>query len=671
MKYWEILKPDENKVNDILKKTDLTRLCAEVLVSRGMDNTETLYDFFNNDDISDPFLIKDMQIAVEVITEAIESGELICVYGDYDCDGVTSTALLVNYLEYSGANVMFYIPERSDGYGLNKESIDILNEKGVKLIVTVDNGISAVEEAEYINSLDIKLVITDHHQQGDTLPNALAVVDPHRKTCSSPFKDLSGVGVVFKLCAALEGDFNIISEQYSDIVAIGTVADIVPLKGENRVLVRRGLENLKNTENLGLSYLIQASGLNIENINSSSISFMLAPRINAAGRFGSATIALKALLCEDESAKFAVDELVVLNNQRRETENMILKDILTLINEKPELLNKRVIVLCGRNWHPGVIGILSSRIMELYSKPNFIISFDDNGVGRGSARSCEGFNVFKCLEYAKDTLLKYGGHKFAGGLTVNFDRIDEFIHKIDEYTIKEKVSPRQKLVADKLFTHEDLKIKEIEGLSILEPFGEGNKSPIFAIENAVVKKIIPLSEGVHSKIMFDYDGVTETALLFRKKTVDLAFNVGDKIDMIVNTEINIYNNKKQLSIKVIDYRISGMSQDKYFNAKDAYESYKRGEEVPQNIKHRVVPNRDELIRIYKYIKSVQKIAIDKMYMRFISDSMNYFKLRVIIDIFDELGLVRYIPATQQVKYVEVSKKLDLDDSKVLKNIKSL
>ena len=671
MKCWEIKKPDPLKVNDILRKSDLTSLCAEVLVSRGYDNMEMLVDFFNNDELSDPMTLKDMPQAVEVISRAINSGELICVYGDYDCDGVTSTAILVKYLDFSGANVMYYIPHRDEGYGINKKAVDSLKEQGVSLIITVDNGILAIEEAEYINELGIKLVITDHHQPGDELPLADAVVDPHREDCPSVFKDLAGVGVTFKLCAALDGDYSIVSEQFSDLAAVGTIADIVPLRGENRTLVKNGLDMFENSENYGLLYLLEKCGINKSRVTSNSVAFAIAPKINAAGRFGSASTAVDALLSEDESAKFDIDNLLMLNNRRKETELLILRDIFEYIDENPEILNQRVLVISGKGWHHGVIGIISAKIMELYGKPNFIISVDDNGIGRGSARSFEGFNVYKCLRYCKDTLIRFGGHNFAGGLTIKADEIPQFIEKVSEFAGKCDKLSGMIINADKLLEAKDFDIAMAESLSILEPFGEDNKMPVFAVIGAVVRKIIPLSQGKHTKIEFVYDGVCRTALFFSRPPEALSFNVGDKIDMLVNMEVNEYKGEKQLSLRVVDFRNHGISGKKYFAAKSCYEAYKRGEAVPQNVIHRVKPTRDELVRIYKYIMALKRVSIDKLFMKFNSQSMNYFKLRIALDAFNEMGLIKLIASRQEVHMVEVSKRVDLSKSTVLKNIYSL
>ena len=671
MKRWEIKKPEPEIVGEIMRKTDLTSLCAEILVSRGYVIMDMLVKFFNNDELSDPLMLRDMPKAVEVISQAIYEGEFICVYGDYDCDGVTATTILVKYLESSGADVMYYIPDRDEGYGLNCNAIDKLKEQGVSLIITVDNGIQAVEEAEYIKKLGMKLVITDHHQPGDELPVAEAVVNPNRSDCPSPCKDLAGVGVAFKLCAALDGDYSIVLEQFSDLVAVGTIADVVPLRGENRALVRYGFEMIKNSENYGLLYLLEKCGINKNTITAANVSFGLSPRINAAGRFASASIAVEALISEDEGAKFNVDNLIMLNNRRRETENLILKDIFEYIDLNPDILYEKVLVLSGKGWHHGVIGIVSSKIMELYGKPNIIISVDDDGIGRGSERSFEGFNVYKCLKYCEDTLEKYGGHKRAGGLTIKAEEIPRFIKLVSKFASECEKLSGMKITADKLLEAKDFDLSLVESLKVLEPFGEGNRAPIFAIIGAVVNKIIPLSQGKHSKIEFSYDGITQTALMFSRPPETLSFNCGDRIDMLVNLEVTEYNGSSQLSIKVVDFRNHGISGKQYFAAKSCYEAYKRGEGVPRNVIHRIKPSRDELVRIYKYIMAIKRVSIDKLFMKFNTQSMNYFKLRICLDAFNELGLIKFIASRQVVQVVEVLKKVDLSQSTVLNDIYSL
>lgn len=671
MKKWIINKPDTVKADELTKRTDLQSLCAQVLVSRGMTELDDVVSFFSEDELSDPFLLKDMTEACETIREAIETEQLICVYGDYDCDGVTSTAVLFTYLECNGANVMYYIPERDEGYGLNKAAIKKLSDDGVALILTVDNGISATEEAEYIYELGMKLVITDHHQQLENLPRAEAVVNPHRHDDTSPFKMLCGAGVALKLVAALDdGNYDIVMEQYAEIVAIGTVADVVPLIGENRTIVRRGLSQLMNTENEGLSYLVEKAGVKGDSISAITVAFMIAPRINSAGRFGSPTTALKALISEDEDRHALVDELISLNNQRKKTEDEIYKSIVAQIEADPQMLNERVLVLLGENWHHGVIGIVSSKLIERFGKPNFIISIEGDEA-RGSARGIKGFDVAKCLAYCADTLEKYGGHPLAGGFSLKADKTDEFRASILQYADENNNSmPQYTLTADKLLTGADIDTAQVEALSRLEPFGEGNPLPLFALIGARIERIVSLSNGRHTRLELTYDKKRITAMLFFRSADSLGVSNGNYVDILANVEINEYNNIKSVVLKVKDIRLSGINQSRYFKARDAYEKVKRGEKLPDEVKNIIIPDRNTLVTVYKSIPDGIS-DIDGIFAILQNSSINYCKMRLCIDILCELSLLVYLPLTEEIDKKPATKKVDLESSQILKELRCL
>ncbi len=674
MKRWIINKPDEIKGAEFEARCDLSRLAIDVLTSRGVNTFDDLVSFFNDDELAPPDEIKDMKLAANVISEAVDSYDLICIYGDYDCDGVTSTAVLYSYLDSIGANVMYYIPERADGYGLNENAIRKLAEQGVKLIVTVDNGIASVEESKLIKELDMELVVTDHHQAPPELPDARAIVDPHQMDCPSDFKDLCGVGVALKLCAMLDdGNYDIVLDQFADICAIGTIADVVPLKGENRTIVKTGLNYLKNTENLGLLHLMELTKLDKDNLNAVDISFKISPVINASGRFGTPITAVKLLLAEDddEAASYA-QTLVTLNNQRKEVERKILADIIKYLNENPYVLNHRVLVINGKGWHHGVVGIISSKIMEFFGKPNFIITTDDNGNARGSARSLKGFSIFKCLHYCSDVLTKLGGHECAGGFSLKEEDIGKFRQMIYDFSDSMEKFPVYSLTADKLLQPQDLNVASIDSLSRLEPFGEANSSPVFAVLGAVVKKISPMGqEGLHTKIEYTYGSVSGVAKFFNVKTANPGFSVGDRIDMLVNLEVNRFNGKESAEAKVIDFRLSGIKQERYFAAKETYEKLMRGEELPSNFIKKIIPVRQELVNVYKYISAVKNITLDNLFMRLSGDTMNYCKLRLCIDIFAEKGLITFLPASERIGWIKPQHKVDLDDSSILKRLNSM
>lgn len=673
MKKWKINKCDVHKAAEFAAKCDINRLALEVLTSRGLTDFQQVVDFFSESELTDPFDIKDMDKAVEIINNAVDSYDLICIYGDYDCDGVTSTTILYNYLDSMGANVMYYIPEREAGYGINIEAVKHLAQNGVKLIVTVDNGISAIPEAEKIAEMGMQLVITDHHQPGKVLPKAAAIVNPHRADDTSSFKYLCGAGVAFKLCAALDGgSYDSVLEQYSDICAIGTIADIVPLTGENRTLVKQGLSYMANTEIIGLDLLLDKAKIGKSNITSNNIAFRVAPVINASGRFGSPVTAVKALLAEDrDDAEDYVETIVTLNGQRKQTETDIMTDIVNHINIQPEVLNHRVIILAGKGWHHGVIGIVASRILDYFGKPAIIISIDENGYARGSARSVKGFNIFECLTYCSKVLTKFGGHECAGGLSLNQDDITEFISLVYEFSARFENPPVAFMKADKLLMPEDLNIDCIKGLNVLEPFGAENPQPVFAILGAKVEKIIPLSQGKHTKIDFIYGNTQAQALIFGISPEKLCFAVGDKIDMLVNLEINVFNGRESIAVRVLDHRLSGVKQERYFAAKDCYEKLMRGESLPSNFIRKIIPDRDELIKVYKYISKVKETTLDNIFMRLSDDKINYCKLHICIDIFKDKELIEFKPSSMKIKLLPVSKRVDLEDSDTLVRLKGM
>ncbi len=672
MKQWIVKKPDENAVEKILKRTNLSKTVAEILTSRGLTELNDLQEFFNSNQLEDPFALIDMDKAADAVNEAAANGDKICIYGDYDCDGVTSTAILYSYLEMMGADVICYIPERSEGYGLNKLAVDKIFHEGVSLIITVDNGISAVDEAEYIASLGMRLVITDHHQPPDILPKAVALVDPHRADCPSKFKELAGVGVALKLIAACEGDYTAAMEEYSALAAIGTVADVVSLTGENRIIVRNGIENLKNTENIGISALMEKCSVLPDRISARTIAFTLAPRINSAGRFGSPITAFNALVSDDEDVEGYADELMVLNSKRKEAEEKITKEILSFIEEYPDVLSERVLVLAGKGWHHGVIGIVAAKLLNIYEKPVFLVSADEDGAATGSARSMEGFNVFSALLACKDTLIRFGGHEKAGGFSLKEDNIEAFRDKLIQYADSNfSDMPVLYLTADKIIRPDELTTDNIKTLSVLEPFGEGNEEPVFLIEGALVKSVNSIGKsGNHVKLSFSYNGITEQALIFFKSVVDLEFSAGDRIDMLVSVSVNEYGGRESLSIRAVDYRISGIDQKKYLNALRAYEAFTRSEKLGKNYIRAITPTRGDFVAVYKTLCALGKTSFDRLYLRLSEAGINYAKMRVSLDVFEEMGLAEINAAKMTAKPLKVTTRVNLENSYILQALKA-
>lgn len=672
MKKWTVLPADKERVKEIIKSTDLAPLTVEVMSARGYNDIDKLRSFFELEGLSDPLLLPDMQAAVDAINHAVENEETICVYGDFDCDGVTSTAILYDYLLNIGADVICYIPERSEGYGLNKDAVKTIADNSVSLIVTVDNGISAFEEADYIYELGMKLVITDHHQPSERLPRAEAIVDAYLPQCRAEFRDLAGVGVTLKLLAALDGgSFDMVVEQYADIAAIGTIADVVPLVSENRTIVAKGLSLIKNTENYGLIALMEESGVDGESITSTNVAFTLSPRINAAGRFGSPITALDMLISEEEEARDFAHQLTMLNDKRKLAETGIFAEINESIRSNPGITDKRVIVVGGDNWHHGIIGIVASRLLEIHGKPVVVISRDKSGYARGSARSIKGFNIFKCFEYCKSLLTKYGGHECAGGLTVLTENIDKLDEMIQEYAaVNHPHMPKFTLTADKLIKGSEISLKNVSDLKRLEPFGAENAEPLFAFSGAKVLAVVPLKNGEHTRLDIEYDGVNLKALLFRQKTSELDIEAGDVIDIMGNLQINSFRGSDSVSLIVSDYRIHGIKQDRFFAAFDAYEAFKRSESLPKEYIAKAIPTREEMAEIYKYISAAQiPLTAENLFARLQNKGINAFKLYAVLDAFKESGLAEIEGQSRRIRLIRANKRVDIMSAPTIVRLK--
>lgn len=671
MKKWSVGIPDRNTVLKLMTGCSVTSLTASAIASKGYESPDSVIKSLNVGELSDPFLIKDMKEAADTINAAIDCGERICIYGDYDCDGVMATVILYSYLLETGADVTYYIPERAEGYGLNNGAIDRIAADGVKLIVTVDNGIAAISEAEHIYGLGLRLVVTDHHQQGEKLPRAEAVVDPHRHDCFSPFKYMCGAGIALKLIAALDGgDCTMALEQFGDLAAIATVADIVSLTGENRFLASYGIQLIENTDRPSLMALKEVCGLTDKPINSQSLGFGIAPRINAAGRFGSPKTAARLFLCEDyDDALVIAQELDGLNNMRKQAENDIIAEIYSMIDNDPSLVYGRVIFLCGKDWHHGVIGIVASRIMEQFGKPCFIAS-DSGGEIRGSARSFGEFSIFEALSYAQEVLEKFGGHPGAGGFTVKSGMSADFGRLLEEYALKDhKVMPQATLAADTPATPAELTVDNVRGLSLLEPFGAENEKPLFYIGEAELLEVLPLSDGLHSKLRLKAGFAKIDALMFRTAPTALPVKVGDRCDMIVTLGVNSYRGRDSVSVVVSDIRPHTFEQSKYFAALGSFEAFMRGEELPKNYYPSMYPSREEAVKVYKAIPE-NGISLDRLYISLTGKSINYCKFRFAIEAFRELGLVKMNASDFGVSRVKVSAKTDLYSAPVLEKLRS-
>ena len=555
-KKWQIYQIDEEKVNEISEKYSINKLLSTILVNRGITENEQIRKFLSpkRNDFYNPFEMPDMEIAVERIIKAIEEKEKVIIYGDYDVDGITSVTVLKSFLEERGIQVSEYIPNRlEEGYGLNKKAVEEIAKNKNTLMITVDCGISAVEEVEYANQLGIETIITDHHEPGNEIPNALAVVDAKRKDNKYPFRNLAGVGVVFKLINAIAIKMNLEEKdylKYLDIVCIGTISDIVPLVDENRVIVKLGLRLVEQTKNLGLKSILKSSGYN--KIDSSVISFGVAPRINACGRMGHQEDALKLFLSKElNEVNELAQKLNDYNKLRQETEKNIYNDAISQIEEKG-LKENNTIVVMGENWHHGVIGIVSSKITELYFKPSILLC-EDGDSGKGSGRSIPGFDLYEALTECKDTIDRFGGHSMAIGINVKKEKFEEFKNALENIAKQRNISSIIPILnIDAQINLDDLNKDMVKSLNELEPFGEGNKNPIFAFKNLKIDSIRALSDGKHLKLTLKDNKNIVNAIGFNLGNLVTEYKIGDKVDIVGNLEINSFNGVDNIQINIKD-----------------------------------------------------------------------------------------------------------------------
>jgi single-stranded-DNA-specific exonuclease len=559
-KKWEYYQIDEALIYEIAKNNNISTLLAKILLNRGIDTNEKIEKFLHPkiEYLYDPYLLCDMEKAINRIIDAINKKQKITVYGDYDVDGITSIAVLTKFLTELGVENTYYLPNRLDeGYGLNKSAIKTISENDTSLLITVDCGISANDEVEYANSIGLDVIITDHHECLKTLPNAVAVIDPKREDSEYPFKYLAGVGVTFKLIQAISIRLGLDRAKYLkylDIVCLGTVADIVPLVDENRVIVKFGLELIKQTKNQGLKALIKAAGY--DKIDSTAISFGLAPRINACGRMGEAQIALKLLLTnlENEAIQIA-DELNKINRERQSVERRIMEEAISLIKNN-ELYKDNVIILGNTDWHHGVIGIVASKITEMYYKPSILICFEGEE-GKGSGRSIEGFDLHEALGGCSDSLIKYGGHEMAIGLSIESKKFDDFkkmLLEIAGQRITEDMVATIKVDAE--VTTKDISLDMVKSLVLLEPYGEGNLPPVFIYKNIKVDSIRTLSEDKHLKLNVKDGNIIFDAIGFNMGELKDSIKMGDRVDILHYLEINKYNNTERVQLNIKDIKHS-------------------------------------------------------------------------------------------------------------------
>lgn len=700
-------------VKKLAEELGVSLTTAKLLFTRGLSNADQATVFLKQAETSlhDPFQLKDIEKAVERVLAALQKGERIAIYGDYDVDGVTSVSLLYTYLSNLGADIGYYIPCRSrEGYGLSTSAIDTLKEKGVELIITVDTGITAMEEVAYATQLGIDTVITDHHECRPELPVACALVNPHRPDDDYPFKDLAGVGVVFKLICALEmtrcrreGRSEIdgvrqICREYADLVAIGTIADVMPIVDENRLIVALGLKLLEETKRPGLRALIDAASGNKtadhkfppkkRKINSGFIGFVLAPRINAAGRVSSASIAVELLLATDMSvAEELAQELCDLNTTRQVEENRIAVEVYQKIEQMPPELCDRIIVIEGDTWQQGIIGIVSSRITEKYGLPSILISFDgstrgypsDDDLGKGSGRSIKGLNLVEALADCEEHLARFGGHELAAGLTIRRGNIDAFRKQINQYAHKQLSEDMLciSIDADCEVKMSELTLALAQEIDKLEPFGTSNPVPNFVLRDASLVRIIPMGNGKHTKLILEKDGISMVAVWFGTEYTAIPFEIGDRVDAMFQLNINEFQNVTSLQMIVQDIQLSQTYEESFKDAWERYEEIRAG--APITVEEDVIPTRDDMACVYTLLRREHQIGHTYFPIRRILSMVNqqgitigYYKLKTIIRIMQELNICEITEPVRDCFVFDFyfnPTKTSIEKSSVLKKLK--
>lgn len=673
LRKWEVRPLDKERAAAFAQTYGVPFFLAMLMNIRGLDDAAHLREFLGEGEpLSDPFLLKDMDKAAARITRAVDNMEKIAVYGDYDADGVTSTAMLYSYLETRGADVIFYIPQREgEGYGMNIGAVEYLKEQGVSLIVTVDNGISSVQEVARANELGIDVVVTDHHRPQEILPDAVAVVDAYRPDDTSPYKHFSGVGIAFKLLMALEdgaGDVEDLLEAYSDLAAIGTIGDIVPLTGENRTLIRAGLERLSQSDRPGVQALLENAGIAGKALTSTNVAFTLVPRINATGRMGAPERAVRLLISGyEEEAEVLSEEICADNEERRRVEAEIAEAAFADIEAKG-YMKDRVVVVDGENWHHGVIGIVASRVTERCGKPCMIISRGETEA-KGSGRSIEGFSLFEAICACGDLLIKFGGHPMAAGITLKPENIEAFRKRINQYAAEHfPQMPTQTVTLDCKLNPAALSVSMAQSLTQLEPFGNGNPQPVFGLFNMELSNVTPVGGGGHLRLTLEKNGAVITAMRFNTKPEELPYRIGDKIDLAVQLEAREFRGQPSLTVIVRDMKFAAFDTEKNIASLASFEKWQRGEVLSAEDKNRLYPDRACLAAIYRALRTVNGKETDQI--RFVSQlgkdmTLGLFKTALLV--FEERGLVHSEIAddTFTATLIETSGKTDITRSPVL------
>ncbi len=672
---WNIKKQNDNDVRRLANSLNCSLTVSKLLINRGIDNVNSankfLYPTF--DCVHNPFLLTDMSRAVDTIKDFIKNNKRICIYGDYDVDGITSVSVLYLFLKNFTDKVGYFIPDRfSQGYGVNKDAIDRIYNENYDLIITVDTGISAVEEIDYANKLGISVIVTDHHECQEILPNAVAVINPKRKDDKYPFSKLAGVGVVYKLICALDEMYGTnYSDNYIDLVAVGIIADIMPLLDENRYIVKAGIEKITKKPNMGLKCLIDICSAG-NNLTSASIGFAISPRINAAGRLDNAEIAVKLFTESDEQSALKIAQyLCDLNAKRQSIENDIMQDAIRIINEHDLNSKYSALILWNKGWHSGVIGIVASKLKEKYNKPVILFSVDE--VAKGSGRSVAPFNLYQAFEENKDILIQFGGHKYAAGVLVDNNKLyqfrDSISQKFDEFLSTEQIV--NEINVECVLSHSDVSYKMASEISMLHPFGKENEVPLFCIRNVKIVNLFPTANNKHLRLKLGIGSKSITAFYFSVDLLQFDYREGDLVDIVCELNENEYKNHKTAQLIIKDLRYS---QDTLDSFSDRREMCNRSDSVIKSF----LPTRADIAVVYRFFHQAFLSGRKEFNIDTISNVINkdclvslnyekvYYSIKVLIELGIFIGNINGIDL--KIDSIADGKKFSLTDSALLMRI---
>jgi len=635
LKKWCISEYDKALAKELASECDIDPIVALIASSRGYTDPMELEQFLSDEPyFTDPTEMADIVCAAEIINAVIENSEKIAVYGDYDCDGVTATALLYNYLLSRNANCVYYIPDRfTEGYGMNCDAVEKLANDGVKLIITVDNGIKCFDEIELANKLGVTVVVTDHHLPDNKLPEAAAVVDPHRKDCPSTFKDICGAEVAFRLICVLENkEPEELLPYFADILSLAVMADIMPLTLENRTIVKYGIKKIQSAPLTGISALLNVAGISQNSVNASKIAFGLTPRINAAGRMGKADRAVELLICDNMMEALGMaNEIDADNSERQSIEKKIFEEAVHIIESKG-LMYDRVIVASGENWHHGVIGIAAARIAERYGVPAILLS-DDGELATGSGRSIEGFSLYDALNSCDDILLKFGGHEQAAGITLKSCDIETLRTSINNYASGcDYAVPTLKL--DCKLNPAAISLDLAFALEQLEPFGFGNLPPVFGVYGVTLQRITPIGNNKHLRLLFSKGENSFQGLLFGVTPDAFCFEIGDTLDLAINVESNYYRDEHTVSVHIKALRLSGIDDNKLFTELCAFNDYFAGNKADISL---ILPSREDVGAVYKFI--CEKNVLPERVKYILINKIGFAKTLTALKTLEELKLI--------------------------------